>query len=161
MNKFISPEQAAAWLGGIIDGEGHVRHGLTQVGTKTKNRYKCITITNTDQSILDACQEALELLSIDWKRHMKPINKYGQCKDGSFRKPCFVIWIMGRENLIKINELVPIRSIQKKEALETAIASYVTDPIEKGRRISEGRRLGKEKRLALGLPLRQKKYSNG
>jgi intein/homing endonuclease len=52
-------EQASWYLAGIIDGEGCVSPG--------KNNYR-VVIVNTDESIIEAVQEALDILGIDYKK---------------------------------------------------------------------------------------------
>lgn len=157
-SRFTSKKEAAGYLAGMIDGEGHVRHGLTQQGDRTVSRYKAIQITNTDLGLLSACQDACDALDIGWRQHEKPTGEGGVGKDGHIRKPCFVLWIMSKENLVKVRDLVPIQSAQKKEALIIAIDSYV-DAVERGRRVSEGKRLANERKRKLGLPLRVDKQS--
>lgn len=149
MNRFKNKQIAAAYVAGMIDGEGHVRHGLTKKGEKTVSRYKCITITNTDIGLLEACEEALDMLEIQHRRHEKPVSGH---KDGHNRKPCFVTWIMGRDNLIKVQKLVPLQSSDKKQALDIAINSYQRIPGQKWKpspeaikTMSEGQRRRRER----------------
>lgn len=152
--RFKNKEIAAAWLAGMIDGEGHVRHGIRQDGRRTISRYKCITITNTDIGLLEACQEAMDMLGISYHKHLKPTKK-----DDLIRKPCYALWISAKENLEKVQKLVPIQCHYKVEALDIAIKSYVTDKKELGKRISEGKMLANKRKRELGLPLRVNKQT--
>ncbi len=102
--------QAAWYLAAMIDGEGCVHFGAT--------RRRCVQITNTDDSILSACECAAEILGLSLsRRHF--------ISDSRQRQPCYTVrFLGGRETYIKILENVPIQSARKLTLLKALVASY-------------------------------------
>jgi deoxycytidine triphosphate deaminase len=63
---------SAAWVAGIIDGEGHIR-----MDTGGQNRGLHLSVANTDRSMLELLQELFQAGQIYEKMKKKPSNKQG------------------------------------------------------------------------------------
>jgi hypothetical protein len=98
--------QAAAYLAGMIDGEGHV-------GAR-RNRF--VSVSNTDWDLIEAVVKCCELLGLHQTVQRLVV------REG--RKPGWQVIITGKDALERIRELVPIQSARKQKALDDAIASY-------------------------------------
>lgn len=100
----------AGYLAAMIDGEGSV--AIARRDGRIKSRYVCIV--NTDESIIEACEEACRALGITFTR---------SCRRERAR-PLFHVGIYGRANLERLLEVVPLRSGAKAERLREAVESY-------------------------------------
>jgi hypothetical protein len=100
--------QAAGYLGGLIDGEGHIRVKIN----------RSVSVSNTDMDIIEAAVECCVVLAL---RHR--ISKMATRPD---RKQCWEVFIVGKESLERVRDIVPIRSRRKAAALSDAIALYRT-----------------------------------
>jgi hypothetical protein len=113
----ISVKEAAMYLSAMIDGEGSVSSGV--VGSVTNIRITCCT--NTDEDVLDATTECLDVLGVPWQRY-----------DGSPRppwKPCSHIVVHGRQNIIRLATHLNLRSAHKRDRIHAALtASAKTRP---------------------------------
>ena len=101
----FTEEQAAAYLAGIIDGEGHVH-----------NYNKAISIGNTDYEIVEAFEQCCAILGLYCKTY--PREPKGN------RKLYWEVHIRGRESLERVAEIVPIQVERKRTRLKEQIASY-------------------------------------
>ena len=113
---------AAAYLAGMIDGEGHVSKGLPRGNRR-------VEIVNTDPDLLAAAGDCCNLLGIEWR--------VGWRTYARGTKPCGSLVITGRRNLELLAEHVPLRSTKKRERLVFLLESY--EGVE-GRRYIGGRR---------------------
>lgn len=102
-----TPEQAAWYLAGIIDGEGHVC---------SKPHYHYIQITNTDESIISATQEALDLLDIEYRTYDKEAQQ-------DTHQDFWRIVIGKREALETLADHVELQSEKKQRALVQIVNS--------------------------------------
>ena len=102
----IGFDDARYYLAALIDGEGSVECRLPQ---------RRVTIYNTEEDIIDAAIECLNILDIDYS-----IYEY---KTGTY-KNVTNIRISRRANLERLYELVPIMSQRKRELLYKCIITY-------------------------------------
>lgn len=102
MNK----AQAAAYLAGMIDGEGHV----------SIRRNRSVSVSNTDWELIEAVVECCELLGLH-----QTVQKLATRPP---RKPGWQVMITGKESLSVIEEIVPLHCSRKRTALAEAIATY-------------------------------------
>ena len=79
----MTPEQAAGWLAGFIDGEGCV-YWTNRIWKGKRAQSRVLTITNTDQVLMDRAAEYLTMLGIEYRRHDRPGATEG-------RKHCYTI----------------------------------------------------------------------
>lgn len=106
-------EQEAAWyLAGIIDGEGCVYLKWRSTGGIEK---ALIDITNTDKSLIEAVEYALEILEINYTIK-GPIQKLAK------HSPFWKIVIGRREDLRTVYNKVPIQSNSKAQKLEAIVS---------------------------------------
>lgn len=97
----ISNKDYYKWyIAAIIDGEGYVN---------VKGRE--VVITNTDISILDFCQLALNELDIHNTKYLLRSGK-------DHWKPCYGIMIFRRSDLKKIYLEIPVQALSKKNKLK-------------------------------------------
>lgn len=106
----FTEEQAAAYLAGIIDGEGNV-----------SKQNKAISVGNTDYEVVEAIQECCEVLDLN-------CSVYGPRKPRGNRKPYWEVYIRGRETLQRVLDVVPIRIERKREVLRDQLTRYKTSP---------------------------------
>jgi hypothetical protein len=109
---FKNRDEAAGWLAGMIDGEGHVRVGPA--------RY--VGVTNTDYVLIEALMEACALLGlryrIDLKRPTNPSHAHA-----------WSVMITGRESFLRLVDL-PIRS-NKAAKIREALALFRKPPVSR------------------------------
>lgn len=106
---YASKAQAAAYLAGMIDGEG-------TIGQYNANRK--VAISNTDYALIEACAEACDVLGIKYaiypRNHPQP-----RCKAG---------WDLtirgGRRSYEVLLRDVPIRSPNKRARLAAMLETY-------------------------------------
>lgn len=112
-------QQAASYLGGMIDGEGWIGE------PKSKLRNRAIRIANTDRDLIDAIAECCDVLGVHYTIQY-------QCS----RKPGWAAqwWvdITGRESFEIIRDEVPIRAKKKRDRLERTAASF-RQPLERSK----------------------------
>lgn len=113
---FSSKEEAATFLGAIIDGEGSV--GFRSV-KGTRGFARDVRITNTDHGLLDHCVEACRMLGIECSVY----DRSSRSRLGT--KPISDLVIVGRENLLRLREVVKLRSQVKEEKLDSLLSSYI------------------------------------
>lgn len=143
--RFASPEIAAAYLAGVVDGEGHITHRHSQRG---------VTIINTDFEILRAATDALDMLGIEWSwANRDEPNLADQERWGiKSRKPIAEVSVSRRPDLERFAEMVPLQSC-KAAVLREAVASYRARPPYE--RVAEMKRAGastREVAEVLGVP---------
>lgn len=105
---------SASYVAAMIDGEGSVYYQLNYNSGYARSRF--VSISNTDDDIINAVSDALSDLDIDHSIYWH--------YDRRGRKPLSYVYIMGRESLTKVAELVPIQSKRKQDKLAAALASY-------------------------------------
>ena len=111
MIKFRSNAHAAGYLGGIIDGEGHVTR--PDVG-------RAVRITNTDPAIVEAVISAAVQLGLVYTVNERDNQRRS-------RKPSWEVGFYGRANLERLAMLVPL-SPTKRERLDTILSTYLPRP---------------------------------
>lgn len=107
--RFGSKREAAAYLSGMIDGEGHVHFH------DTKPIRRVVTIVNTDVALIEACEDALDMLGVLYSRHSWKARPEG-CR------PAMRIYIGNPHNLTKLNNHVRLQAPTKSAALAAAVA---------------------------------------
>jgi hypothetical protein len=106
----VSKTQAAAYLAGMIDGEGCVR-------VRTN---RSVSVSSTDYELIEACVRCCELLGL---RH-----RISKCSAKPGRKPAWELYINGKDSLVAVQQHVPIQCHRKQAALAEAIAAYKNKP---------------------------------
>jgi intein-encoded DNA endonuclease-like protein len=114
MERFQTEEVAAAYLAGMIDGEGTV-YINSKVG---KDCHRIVVITNTDVSLLEACQSACVLLDISCRVQLRTKSINTRHKD------VYELAITDSKSFRILAEKVPVQAVHKREALEKIIHSY-------------------------------------
>lgn len=133
--------EAAAYVAGMIDGEGSVSVALTGLHAGARYGKRSVRICNTDRDLIDACAEALDLLDIRYR-----INGW-QPRAG--HRYAWEIAISRRPELERILAVVPIRSARKRERLGEAVASYCYRASEREPAEAELRSLYLDERLSM------------
>lgn len=111
-------EQAAAYLAGLIDGEGCISLCTLKNGSQAGTRRRVVTIGMTDKEIIDLAARLLAQLGIGFAR----CDRF----PGGTRKHVWTISIQARSDLIKIAELIPVQHAGKRERLDAILSSYLT-----------------------------------
>lgn len=101
MTRFPSREAAAWYLAAMWDGEGSILRS---------NYDRVVSVSNTDETIIAACTDALDLLGIEHR-----INTYDQKWRNSL--PITRITVNKRAAQEKFAELVPIQCERKQRKL--------------------------------------------
>jgi hypothetical protein len=102
-------EQAVAYLSALIDGEGSV--------TKTGGRSSlCVQIANTEPSIIRAAETCLSKLAMPFTTH-----SHKNPPDKPHWKPHWIVFVHGRENLIRLGELLVLQSEAKQARMQAII----------------------------------------
>lgn len=112
---FQNRELAAAYLGGLIDGEGCVyfrRQGTSAV--------RAVTIVNTDKSIVHACQRAYDALGIYYT--VGSLNCRARKDQGL--KPGWRIRVHAQRGFLSIYREIPIQSEAKQRKLKQVLKSF-------------------------------------
>jgi hypothetical protein len=117
---FKNDDEAAGYLGAIIDGEGTVTFRSVPRGYDRR-----ITIYNTEESIIDAATAALAQLGIAFRVY--EINRTPRPEHLIVSKTDSIthIVISRKENLELVLAKVPIKSDRKLNTLKSAVATYV------------------------------------
>lgn len=102
----FTEEQAAAYLAGLIDGEGTVA-----------KVNQAVSMGNTDYEIVEAWQECCSILGLQ-------STVYGPRKPRGNRKPFWEVYIRSRDSLQRVFDVVPIRTTRKRELLAEALSRY-------------------------------------
>jgi hypothetical protein len=105
---FFDAQTAAGYVAAMIDGEGSV---------SCTPKHRGIRVGNTDMALLDAYEEALGILGVQYTRIQK--------KRRPPWKDMAVTSIFGRRNLETILRDVPIRAPEKRRRLKVAVDSFV------------------------------------
>lgn len=106
----FTEEQAAAYLAGLIDGEGTVA-----------KVNQAVSMGNTDYEIIEAWQECCAILGLH-------STVYGPRQPRGNRKPYWEVYIRSRDSLRRVLDVVPIRASCKRELLVQALARYKYSP---------------------------------
>ena len=112
-------EPEAAYLAGLIDGEGTVT--LTR-REKTAQRTLTITIANTERNLLEYPMGIIGAGVISSKRTQK-----------KHHTPSFVYRITGRQALSVLQKIVPYLRSYKKHRAEFVLAEYINVTPRNGR----------------------------
>lgn len=114
-------EHAAAWLGGLWDGEGTI--ALYRPKSRSQPN-RVMRVFNTDTDIMDTAEAAIQMLDMDYRRYTVVTDK----ADGRGRtKDIEVIEICRRRSFEVFRAMVPLGSTRKSDALDAILASYSTD----------------------------------
>jgi hypothetical protein len=134
---FTSQAEALGYLAGVIDGEGSIWNSGNGRG---------ICIVNTDAGLLDAVDEACDMLGIRTRRY----ERSERARLG--RKPIWDLWITGRDALALLAEQLPLRTA-KAAKLRAIVSSYRPLPrYDDARRLYDsGQSIG-QVAAALGVP---------
>jgi LAGLIDADG-like domain len=108
----MTKQRAQGYLAAMIDGEGSV---ICNPPRRT------VTIFNTDRGIIDKCIEACNTLGLTYKISLRK-------SSNRLHKPCYDMWLGGRENLSKLHKLVSLGSESKQQALNEIQDSWVFKP---------------------------------
>jgi LAGLIDADG endonuclease len=96
-----------AWLAGFVDGEGHL--GLSHHKNANRGRVESfspvLSIPNTNLSVLERCQQVLNLGKI-----------YGRSKRGPKWKICRVLQMCGKNAIYAIEMIYPYLFLKKPQA---------------------------------------------
>lgn len=103
--SIVDYAREAAWLAGIIDGEGYI--GLCKQLKGVGNFYPKIDITNTNLEMIEKIQAIYKKLVID-----KEIKKYNK---GKFHKQVYNVGLTKKESIIELLNIVKDFLIAKKE----------------------------------------------
>jgi hypothetical protein len=143
--RFASQEAAAAYLAGIIDGEGHIANRRYQGGSA---RY--VEIINTDPLILEAVADACEQLGITYTSFYR--ERPGD-KNVRSRKPQWSFRISRSQDMEVVQARVPLQS-EKAAVLEQALTSYrKTPPYELVKEMAIAGTTGREVAERFGVPM--------
>ena len=122
---FASKDEAAGYLAGIIDGEGHVafrRHTRPEYACAQLQRY--VVITNTDLGLLNRASAALDLFGIAHRSRTRTDSRTGHLGT----KPIHEVYIGQQDALKRLAETVTLGCKPKQEALVAIIGSYRAAP---------------------------------
>jgi hypothetical protein len=114
--KQLSRKEAAAYLAGLLDGEGSVVYG--RWGPKNKKQYRVVLLVNTDPTIVKAAEEAARILGYAFVTRSR--------ESGPGRKRKYEVIVYRAEHIRRIGEELPIRAAHKKATLLEMIASFRT-----------------------------------
>ena len=114
----MTRQEAAAYLAGMIDGEGSVSVARTGLHAGAKYGKRSVRISNTERDLVDAVCEAYDVLDIRYR-----INGWQPSDNPSYRYAWEVV-VSRRPDLERIFALVPIQSTRKRARLKDAVSSY-------------------------------------
>jgi hypothetical protein len=118
LDHFADREYAAAYLAGMIDGEGTVPRA-----SKRSNKVE-IRIVNTDPTLILACRACCETLELRYR--------IARLNSPSKRKPHLQpIWsfsISSRSSLQRVADQVPILAAHKRKNLQDALKTFKRPP---------------------------------
>ena len=106
----MTKQEAASYLAGMIDGEGHVR----------VDRNRSVSVSNTDWDLIEAVVDCCVVLGLN--------NRISKMSTRPPRKQAWEVFIHGKNTLMTIQRVVPLRCKRKQEALAEAIAGYSQVP---------------------------------
>lgn len=110
MNKI----ETAAWIAGMIDGEGHISM------RRRRTIDRVVRIANTDLELISAVVDGLTDIGIT-----STVLEMKRTTDDPNRRTCWEVNIYGRQNFRLLYDLVPIQSSRKLDALREIVNSYV------------------------------------
>ena len=109
---FKSKEEAAAYLSGLIDGEGHIRAAGYSLGC-------VINIYNTDKGIIEGAQAALHELNVSY-------SVYTRNPRGISKLLGYILRIGTQKEIEKLAPHLKLQSKAKKANLEAILKHYKT-----------------------------------
>lgn len=115
----MTNDQAAAYLAGIVDGEGCISICQLKNGPAAGEYRRVITIGMTDKEIIDLIAELYQRLNIGFSRSERQPKAAG-------RKYVWTISIQSRKDIIRFAEQIPIQHLAKQKALSAILTSYKT-----------------------------------
>jgi hypothetical protein len=116
----MDDKQKAAYVAGFFDGEGHIGCHETARGHWTRQ----ICAVNSDKALIDAVANMLRELGI-------PVRLYFSGADKKHWADRWVLYIAkGRSAFLRFRELIPIRSEDKRQALDRICDDSYVDPDE-------------------------------
>src|SRR5439155_3103407 len=126
LGRFLNLEEAAGWLGGIIDGEGSVIMAQ-KVNDRRRRKQgiywdRYIEFTNTDWGLIEAGMEAYRALG------MQPILRARKAPVNPKWKQAWIVTIRSRRDLKRFAQVIRLHSAAKAEKVAAAVASYSTKP---------------------------------
>lgn len=113
----FSDEAAAAYLAGIIDGEGCVCLWVLKSGRNAGSTRRVVTIGMTDKPLVDLVGRLYDQLGITYSRHDR--------SPGGIRRHVWTISVQSQASLERLAAIVPIQHPQKIEKLKAVLASFV------------------------------------
>lgn len=144
----FNSDQAAHYLGAMIDGEGWI--GEPRIDPRRGGfQNRAVRIANTDPGLIDAIIECCEVLGIHYTRQHIKRRRPGD-------RPSWVVDITGLESLQTIRDQVPIRAIRKRERLQRTIDTF-RKPLDKEEilRLYSGNRTQKQVAEQMGVSIKR------
>lgn len=120
---FKSKEQAAAYLSGVIDGEGSVTITRPQ-GPNRAGRGFSITVWNTDLDLLRASEEAMRLLGASPKLYERKRKKEGYLG----HKRSYYLRVGTRRDIEALAPHLTLYVEAKRARVEQALQHYSSSP---------------------------------
>lgn len=107
-SRFRSTGEAAAYLAAMIDGEGHVDCAIRDGYLR-----RVVTIVNTEIELIEACEDALDVLGVRHARHTWTMTT-------GRRRQAWRVYIGEPSNLRRLAAVVKLQSPRKRDALARA-----------------------------------------
>jgi hypothetical protein len=112
---FRSKTEAAAYLSGMIDGEGNVRLYQSQTGAAGR-----ISVYNNDLALVRAIEEACDLFGAEYSRYAR----YPSPSRPLSKETSYIVQIGKRKSIIALSKVLCLRSPKKDEALGVILEYY-------------------------------------
>lgn len=117
MRTFTDPNDAASYIAGFVDGEGHISGGRPGDNAAGKPSRR-ICVANTEKDLIDTYCSALDTLEI--KHHVY----YDDRRAKKGWSPCWTVVVSGQSNLRRFSSLIRFGSDRKTELLERGLSFY-------------------------------------
>ncbi len=114
----MNDQQAAAYMAGLIDGEGCVSLCTLKNGPAAGMLRRVVTIGMTDKEIIDLAAALYTQLGIGFSRSDRA--------PGGTRRHVWTISVQARADLIRLAECIPIQHPEKQQRLAAILDSYKT-----------------------------------
>lgn len=102
----MTKQEAAAYLAGMIDGEGHIRVG----------NNRSASVSSTDWDLIEATVECCDILRLN--------SRISRMSTPPGRKQAWEVFMHGKDTMLTIQREVPIRCKRKQAAIAEAISRY-------------------------------------
>jgi len=119
----MNDEQAAAYLAGLFDGEGHI--GLYRMASGFYTRQ--ISFCNTEEKLVRTGIALLQQLGLKTRWHFSK----GTKRNWSDKWTIYVSG--GRKAYEQFSELIPLQSNKKREGLDAILSSYIDIPAKRAK----------------------------